>query len=551
MGSFESERAAHGAAAREEYFHQGRLSTEHLTTSVWRSWRRCQAAGHEPKRRLEFAIVGRSRVTEVEERSQPLIAAARDELEHVAAVVHRSGMVVLLADETGAIVQMAGDTSTLSPRLCLAARQGVDLSEGAAGTNAVGTALIDRTPVSIVAQEHFFESNAGLTCVAAPLFGPTGTLVGALDVSGDHSPTRPDCAELVTTAAAAIENALLRELREVVLLAVSPREHFLGTPSEGLLAFDPGGRLVAANSRARAFLGIAGTGRTVFNDLFDGMRFSDVVGRPTSPDRHMSLTSVAGLRFAARSGPGCVPRSTRPSARSQLTPAATSTEAKSSSTLTLLHVVTGDEQTAKAFSNARRAIDHDVPVLLAGETGTGKELFARALHCSGPRSGQAFVAVNCAALPESLIEGELFGHGEGAFTGARRGGSAGRIENADGGTLFLDEIGDMPISLQTRLLRILQERAVVRLGESRERPLDIALVCASNRDLRDLVARRLFREDLYYRINGLRVMLPPLRERTNVLELAGYFLSHRDRLGAWAGAVRIGARDCPAAFMAR
>ena len=142
----------------------------------------------------------------------------------------------------------------------------------------------------------------------------------------------------------------------------------------------------------------------------------------------------------------------------------THVEAKNASALALLSVVTADQQTERAFANARRAMDRDVPVVLVGETGTGKELFARALHISGSRSDHPFVAMNCAALPESLIEGELFGYGDGAFTGAKRGGAAGRIESADGGTLFLDEIGDMPLSLQTRLLRILQERAVVRLG---------------------------------------------------------------------------------------
>jgi len=529
MECVESERAMRGAAAREAYFYQGRVAAEALTTSAWRSWQRCLAAGHEPKCHLEFANVGRNRVVELEERSRSLIAAAREELEHVAAVVHRSGMVVLLADETGAILRKAGDTGAVSPRLGLAARQGVDLSEDAAGTNAVGMALIDRAPVSIVAQEHFFEANAGLTCVAAPLFGPTGSLVGALDVSGDHRPTRPDCTEFVRTAACAIENALLRQLREVVFIAVSPSEHFLGTPSEGLLAFDPAGRLVAANGRARAFLGIAQADRSAFSDLFENVRFSEVIGRQTAPDRPLSLISVSGLRFAARSGPAAKPRPAPPAARPQQMQGSPHVEAKNASALALLSVVTADQQTERAFANARRAMDRDVPVVLVGETGTGKELFARALHISGPRSDHPFVAMNCAALPESLIEGELFGYGDGAFTGAKRGGAAGRIESADGGTLFLDEIGDMPLSLQTRLLRILQERAVVRLGESRERPLDVALVCATNQDLRDLVARRLFREDLYYRINGLRVTLPPLRERTNILQLAEYFLSYPDR----------------------
>lgn len=531
MESLKPEQATQIAAAREAYFRHGQFAAEHLRSSVWRSWNRCQAAGHEPKFRLEPAAIGRRRIHEVEERSRSLIVAAREELDHMASVVRGSGLVAMLADETGTIVHTAGDTAALSPRLRLAARQGMDLSEKAAGTNAIGTAMVDKTLVSIVAQEHFFESDSGLACVAAPLFGATGSLVGVLDLSGDYNPTRPDCAEVVRTAACAIENKLLRELQDVMFVALSPHEQFLGTPTEGLLAFDPAGRLVAANGRARAFLGIADGGRIAFDDLFKDARFGDVVGGPDAADRRLSLTSVAGLRFAARSEPAREARATRPHMRRPVTPVVPSPEAKNSSALTLLRVVTEDARTADAFSDARRALDHNVPVLLAGETGTGKELFARALHCSGLRSSEEFIALNCAALPESLIEGELFGHGEGAFTGARRGGAPGKIENADGGTLFLDEIGDMPIALQTRLLRILQERVVVRLGEIRERPIDIAVICASNRDLQDLVARRLFREDLYYRINGLRVTLPPLRERTNLLEIADHFLSYRDRSG--------------------
>ena len=176
----------------------------------------------------------------------------------------------------------------------------------------------------------------------------------------------------------------------------------------------------------------------------------------------------------------------------------------------------GDMRMTTAALKARKIIGRDIPLLIEGETGTGKEMFARACHVSGPRRDKPFIAVNCAAIPEGLIESELFGYHEGAFTGARKKGNLGKILQADGGTLFLDEIGDMPINLQARLLRVLQEREVVPLGAAKAQPVDIVLVTATNRRLRDEVAEGTFREDLYYRVNGLRITLPPLRERTDL-----------------------------------
>ncbi len=174
----------------------------------------------------------------------------------------------------------------------------------------------------------------------------------------------------------------------------------------------------------------------------------------------------------------------------------------------------------------------DLPVLILGETGTGKEWLARALHHASPRRDGPFVAVNCAALPDSLIEAELFGYEDGAFTGARRRGSAGRIVQADGGTLFLDEIGDMPLAQQVRLMRVLQERAVVPLGGGRAQPVDVRVVCATHRDLRAMMARQDFREDLYYRINGLSVTLPPLAQRGDLEELVRRMLARLARTDA-------------------
>jgi transcriptional regulator with PAS, ATPase and Fis domain len=187
---------------------------------------------------------------------------------------------------------------------------------------------------------------------------------------------------------------------------------------------------------------------------------------------------------------------------------------------------TGDPQVASVITKVRKVMGKDIPILIAGETGTGKELFAQAIHNDSPRHQGPFVAVNCASIPDSLIESELFGYEEGAFTGARRKGATGKLLQANGGTLFLDEIGDMPYSLQVRLLRVLQERVVNPLGSTKTIPVDIAIICATHRNLRDMIAQNLFREDLYYRLNGLVVRLPALRDRTDVAVVIEKVLQH-------------------------
>jgi transcriptional regulator with PAS, ATPase and Fis domain len=185
----------------------------------------------------------------------------------------------------------------------------------------------------------------------------------------------------------------------------------------------------------------------------------------------------------------------------------------------LRYLQTGDAQMDAVVAKVKRVIDRDIAILVLGETGTGKELLARAIHQDSQRARQPFVAVNCASIPESLIESELFGYEDGAFTGARRKGAVGKILQADGGTLFLDEIGDMPLALQARLLRVLQERQVTPLGGSKAVPVDVAVTAATHRNLRQMIAAQTFREDLYYRLNGLVVRVPALRERSDLVTI--------------------------------
>jgi transcriptional regulator with PAS, ATPase and Fis domain len=180
-------------------------------------------------------------------------------------------------------------------------------------------------------------------------------------------------------------------------------------------------------------------------------------------------------------------------------------------------------------------LDRDIPVLILGETGTGKELLARAIHVDSARAKQPFVAVNCASIPETLIEAELFGYEDGAFTGARRKGAVGKIVQANGGTLFLDEIGDMPVALQAHLLRVLQERQVTPLGSAKSVAVDVSIICATHRNLREMIEAKLFREDLFYRLNGLAVRLPPLRERSDLLALVRRILDQLTESGGSGG----------------
>jgi sigma-54 dependent transcriptional regulator, acetoin dehydrogenase operon transcriptional activator AcoR len=194
----------------------------------------------------------------------------------------------------------------------------------------------------------------------------------------------------------------------------------------------------------------------------------------------------------------------------------------------LASLTTGDAQVGTLVDKIRRVINRDIPILILGETGTGKELLARAIHQDSERARQPFVAVNCASIPETLIEAELFGYEEGAFTGARRKGAVGKIVQANGGTLFLDEIGDMPLSLQAHLLRVLQERQVTPLGSAKAVSVDVMLVCATHRNLREMIEQKSFREDLYYRLNGLAVRLPPLRERSDLMALVDRILEREN-----------------------
>ncbi len=307
--------------------------------------------------------------------------------------------------------------------------------------------------------------------------------------------------------------------RELVL-HFHVRPEFVGTLYEGIIVFSQDGSYLAANRIALLHLGIdryqAGsqTFSTLFNASIDTI--FEQPGQFAQPVRQLRTCTGVTVFCRAKTRLTRSPKGVIVAGKTPL-PAQTGAGERHP---VLEDLELGDPGMQKVIAKTRKVLGHDISVLVEGESGTGKELFAQSMHYSGPRRSGPFVALNCAALPEGLIESELFGYQEGAFTGAKRKGYAGKIRQADGGTLFLDEIGDMPLQLQARLLRVLQERMVSPLGSVEAYRVDFALVCATNRKIREEVAAGRFREDLYYRLNGLLITLPRLGERVDRIPLA-------------------------------
>jgi transcriptional regulator of acetoin/glycerol metabolism len=489
------------------------------------SHQRSLSYGLCPGARPDFSPLARNDLSLLIEQNRLLHTHAVPAMETLYQQIVNTHNMVILTDAKGVIVHSLGDDDFLEKASRVALQPGVAWSEQCKGTNAIGTAIAEKTATLVHADQHYLQANHFLTCSAAPITDHQGNVVGVLDVSGDQRSFHKHTMALVRMSALMIENQLFSAtFEDSITLHFHARPEFIGTLMEGIAAFTPGGRFLSANRNGLFQLGLS------FSAL-QSHTFSSLFGMPVSAMYDHYRTAAPGLlnlcmhsgvrvygraqlrlmdEFQGSSG-NCERTSPASHHASQ---AAQAANARRLSGLRYLN--TGDPQLEQVIAKVNKVLGRDIPILVMGETGTGKELLAQAIHNDSPRAMGPFVAVNCASIPETLIESELFGYEDGAFTGARKKGSIGKILQANGGTLFLDEIGDMPFGLQARLLRVLQERMVTPLGSGKSIPVNVELICATNHNLRDRIAKGLFREDLYYRLNGLVVKLPPLRERTDL-----------------------------------
>ena len=498
------------------------------------SWLRCvHQHGLDPTRMQPAVILPQQQWREHRERIDEFLRIARHGLESLYQQVAGLGYCVLLTDARGVTVDFIGDLQLDTTLRRAGLYLGSDWSEMHAGTCGVGTAIAAGQALTVHQGDHFDATHIPLTCTAAPVYDPLGRLNAILDISALSSPQAKSsqhlALQLVKVYASRVENAFfLRCFRHDWVLKLHPSPEFVEISPDHLVALDAAGRIVGHNRAAQLLLqdehGACVLGLR-FEQLFNA-RFDDL-GR--------FMRALPGERRGvtlARSGRVLFLHAVPPPSRWGSVEAAAPHASHAAAVAVpqaLAALSGGDAALDRVIQRAARLVDTPVSVLISGETGSGKEFFAKALHAASQRATQPFVAVNCAAIPETLIESELFGHLPGSFSGAGPKGKRGLIQEADGGTLLLDEIGDMPLALQARLLRVLAEREVLPIGATRAHKIDVRVIAASHADLRQRVRDGAFRDDLYYRLAGAQLELPPLRERHDLAWLVQKMLRAQPR----------------------
>jgi len=495
------------------------------------SWQRCALKRVNPDNLIKDCLTP-EQLDERLQKNNKLISIAIPFMHRLYQFVQGSGFLVMLADGEGYLLEIIGDEELVeaNPFLCKGERWIEELK----GTNAIGTVIYEKRPVQTNCRQHYCAPNHYLTCSAAPIFDTDGQLLGILDVSGDYRQTHSHTLGMVVASVGAIENEIrTRTACEQVSLAYNNMQTIVETITDGIISFDRFGLITNHNSVAETILGYQPNNLvgkdirltiapSVIDDLLQGEPFQDFETFYEQDGQRIHFTS-SGQPIKANMG-------------QVLGGVVTVREMKSVKTLinkmlgsqarfTFNDIITNNPEFIKIIEVARKVSDSNSSILLIGESGTGKEMFAQAIHNHSKRRGGPFIAMNCAAIPRDLVESELFGYEDGAFTGAKKGGRPGKFELASGGTIFLDEIGDMPLEFQATILRVLQEKKIVRVGGTKEIPVDIRVIAATHKDLHSQVDKGEFRLDLFYRLNVISINIPPLWRRVqDIMFLVKYFL---------------------------
>ncbi|MEH6446935.1 MAG: sigma-54-dependent Fis family transcriptional regulator, partial [Oceanospirillaceae bacterium] len=449
-------------------------------------------------------------------------------------ILNNSPCLILLTDNQGQVLNSWGEQRFISKTQKEFFSSGASWQEVATGTNAIGTALTTGEAVQVQRDEHFLKRHRYMIGSASPIFDTNNELLAVLDISSDTYMPQAHTLGMVRLMSQSIENCLIFEKYHENNYLITINTHYDNLDSQwsGVIVVDTQGDIIGYNRRAELLLNFNLQGVS-FRDICSS-NFNELHKYPHQTPFELRVLDKYNM-YAKVQAPKNV---------NHIAKTVTKSEQGLGSSLRVFlggdaglrkglgvnlevdfeHVEFGDQRLKRAIEQAKKVIEKDIPMLIFGETGVGKEVFVKALHQISSRSTKPLVALNCAAIPADLVESELFGYVKGAFTGADSKGSIGLIRQANKGILFLDEIGDMPLNVQGRLLRVLQERKVMPLGSTQAYPVDVKIISATHCNLKQLVEKELFRRDLFYRVSGLNIQIPPLRERADKQALFEHLL---------------------------
>ncbi|MDD5169256.1 MAG: sigma 54-interacting transcriptional regulator [Syntrophales bacterium] len=502
-----------------------------IPNEILDSWNRCRESGVDPNRASLCNVLSEIELGHLLEENAELINISLPFMRHLYSFVEGSGFIVALCNQEGYLMEIFGEERVLTHVRTGNFILGALWNEETAGTNGVGTLVTLRKPIQIFGCQHYCRNFHKETGSSAPIFNPEGRFLGGLILTGRYNRATPHTLGMTVAAAMAIENELRtnKALAEVQI-ASSYQKTVISSIPEALITIDNDGYISLVNDNAVNMFSLESQqvkGRHIREVLeSDNERFfRKIENNPTLTDSE--------VRILSKNGPNDYTLTCNPilshngtvigrililnEIRRVKTLVTRMIGAKAN--FRFENICGKNPKFLETVTHARMAAQNNSNVLLLGESGTGKDLFAQAIHNASSRRHGPYVAINCAAIPRDLITSELFGYSEGAFTGSRRGGSQGKFELADGGTIFLDEIAETPLELQAVLLRVIEDKSVVRIGGSRVRPVDVRIIAATNKNLLEEVQKGNFRHDLYYRANVFTIRIPPLRERRDDIPL--------------------------------
>jgi PAS domain S-box-containing protein len=501
-----------------------------IRPEVLNSWRQCLDIGVDPHSRNSPPILTGKKLYNLLRQNRDLIEISEPVMRMIEISVRNTGFIVTLSDNAGYVLKVYGDKEIMKMADKNYYVPGCLRSVEHAGTNAIGLCLDIKKPIQLTGAEHFKVHHHPWTCSSAPIQDSQENIVGAITLSGRSIGRHQHTLALVTAAAETIDS----QLRERSLIEEKQRLNLMLTSiynsiTDGVLAIDTHHRITHVNGIAGEMLGLTGKPvvgkqlkKTIHPDksllqaitskkYFDGHETN--FSTPKGERRY--ICSVDPIRNSSGHELGTIIKLSEKRQMIKIAKRIGGNYAK----YEFKDIKCKSPGLQRQIQMAKIAANTNSRILIIGESGTGKELFAHAIHSHSNRKNEPFVAVSCAAIPRDLIESELFGYRGGAFTGARRGGMMGKFEFADKGTLFLDEVNSLPMGAQVKLLRVLQQNEIMRLGDNQTIPIDVRVIAASSVDLLEEVERDNFREDLYYRLNVVEIFIPPLRERIEDLDL--------------------------------